>query len=414
VNVLRRVFQGVRDAWLMLGIALLMFVLLELGYRAQAGARRAIRGAGGSSIKGPYADSAWFPTYEREYVASFRLRWKPYVYFRRPFLSGEYINVDSAGHRRSVPGPKPARDTLRVFFFGGSTLWGTYQRDFATIPSVAAARLSESTPANAAIEVTNFGESGYVSSQELLELEMQLRDGKRPDVVVFYDGINDVASAVQAGVAGLPQNESNRVREFDFGRAISGTETGVGSDARAAVAIAGAVAQRFQVIQRIRASIARGGRSSRPPADMVSEIASVYAGTVDLVEALSRAYGFRAVYVWQPTLHASRKRFTPFESRMLSEMKTDPFQNSLFAVHQAMPAVLDSAIGRRVKSRFINEAGLFTGDTSSVFMDPIGHTTEAAIVTIVQGFLPTIRGMLDSVSVARRVGCASTRPPTCR
>ena len=46
---------------------------------------------------------------------------------------------------------------------------------------------------------------------EVLQLMLDLRTGERPDVVMFYDGINDVASAVQRGVAGDPQNESRRV-----------------------------------------------------------------------------------------------------------------------------------------------------------------------------------------------------------
>ena len=41
---------------------------------------------------------------------------------------------------------------------------------------------------------------------------------RRPDVVVFYDGINDVMATVQNGRAGLPQNEANREEDFRSGR----------------------------------------------------------------------------------------------------------------------------------------------------------------------------------------------------
>jgi lysophospholipase L1-like esterase len=251
----RKLGRALRDAWLMLGIALLMILVLEVCYRAQASGRRALRPTRSTgSIKSPYADSVWLPKYAAEYANTFQLRWKPYVYFRRPPFNGSMIQVDSLGHRRTIPGPQAATDTTHVFFFGGSTMWGSNLRDSATIASVTAQRLEQSAPPGMTFHVTNFGESGYVFTQGMLELQMQLRQGNIPDVVVFYDGINDVAAAAQRGEAGVPQNETNRSREFEFGRAIYGTETGVGSDWRAARAIGTAIAQRFQFVQRLTRS----------------------------------------------------------------------------------------------------------------------------------------------------------------
>src|SRR5439155_17899889 len=108
-------------------------------------------------------------------------------------------------------------------FFGGSTMWGTSQRDDHTIAAEAAHRLQALAGPNARVEVTNFGETGYVNTQELLQLMLELRAGHRPDVVVFYDGLNEVAATVQGGTAGLPQNESKRVAEFTMGRALDRT-----------------------------------------------------------------------------------------------------------------------------------------------------------------------------------------------
>ena len=49
----------------------------------------------------------------------------------------------------------------------------------------------------------------------MMELFLQLREGNIPDLVVFYDGVNDVFSAYQQGKAGIPQNENNREKEFN-------------------------------------------------------------------------------------------------------------------------------------------------------------------------------------------------------
>ena len=64
------------------------------------------------------------------------------------------------------------------------------------------------------VEVTNFGQIGYVSTQEALLLFEQLRKGNVPDFAVFYDGVNDTFAAWQSGTAGIPNDEYNREREF--------------------------------------------------------------------------------------------------------------------------------------------------------------------------------------------------------
>jgi lysophospholipase L1-like esterase len=404
VRGVRRLGQVVRDAWLLLGAVLLVLLVIELAYRGQAGARSAFRSLRGPGpIRSPYADSAWAPVLEREYVETFHEHWKPFVYFRRGPFSGSLMNVDSAGHRRTVGNAvaPAAKDTVHLFFFGGSTMWGTNLRDKATIASVAAQQLAAPAPAAVSTEVTNFGESGYVFTQELIELELQLRAGNVPDVVLFYDGINDMAAAAQYGAAGVSQNESNRSREFEFGRAVAGTENGGGSDLRAAGAIGAAILPRVQFIQRLFAMVARPAAAPRSTEWLARDVARIYAANVEIVEALSRAYGFRVLYVWQPTLYSTTKKPTPFEHLMLSEAAGNPLYALSREMNRVTSPVLDSTMKTRVGGRFIDEQALFAGDTSSVFTDPIGHTTEKAVLPIVAGFFPALSQLVDSARLSR-------------
>jgi lysophospholipase L1-like esterase len=106
-----------------------------------------------------------------------------------------------------------SRTPLKIFMFGGSALWGTGARDAFTIPSIFATQLQNK---GLATEVTNFGESGYVSTQEVSAMLLQLQKGQIPDLVIFYDGVKDMYSAYQQHVAGLPENEFNRVKEFNL------------------------------------------------------------------------------------------------------------------------------------------------------------------------------------------------------
>ena len=48
--------------------------------------------------------------------------------------------------------------------------------------------------------VRNYGETGWVSTQELIKLMLELkRTGRKPDLVIFYDGANDVYLPYQYG-----------------------------------------------------------------------------------------------------------------------------------------------------------------------------------------------------------------------
>ena len=114
----------------------------------------------------------------RENARCAHVRWEPYVYWRRLPCSGSYINVDAAGLRRTwAPPARPGRRPLRIFFFGGSAAWGTGVRDEHTVPSELARYLAA---AGIDAEVVNYGETGYVSTQDVIALLRELQRGHRP------------------------------------------------------------------------------------------------------------------------------------------------------------------------------------------------------------------------------------------
>src|SRR5262245_30798240 len=193
----------------MVGLTLLLALLLEGAARVVTAARAGLSGIDPRIHLDALAGTPWIEQYFDELFGSSRLEWRSYVYWRRrsPFRS-TYVNVDAGGFRRSWRDPRAAASArpIRIFVFGGSTLWGMGARDDFTIPSYLAKFLAEEVP-DARVEVTNFGELGYVSTQEVLSLEIALQRGDVPDIVIFYDAINDVFSSFQNGLAGSPQNE---------------------------------------------------------------------------------------------------------------------------------------------------------------------------------------------------------------
>ena len=71
---------------------------------------------------------------------------------------------------------------------GGSSLWGFGARDDQSIPSLVVHAMYER---GWRVELKNLAEIGYVSTQEFVALYRELQAGYRPDVVIFYDGVND-------------------------------------------------------------------------------------------------------------------------------------------------------------------------------------------------------------------------------
>lgn len=138
------------------------------------------------------AAAPWRQEYWQEYLA-LEYDYVPFLNSRVADVDGRYI-TSVGGERRSYVSDQVTSSSPEVWFFGGSALWGQGQRDLHTIPSVAARQAdADGTP----LRVVNFGQPGYTTWQSALLLEQQLAVRTPPDLVVFYDGADDVAVQVE-------------------------------------------------------------------------------------------------------------------------------------------------------------------------------------------------------------------------
>ena len=124
-----------------------------------------------------------------------------YLGYRLDALSRKYTNVVD-GARVSYQQPGDAKK-LTVWFFGGSAMFGDGQRDEHTIPSEFA-RIAESE--GIPVEVRNYGRPGIAMWQELELYEQLVGSGAQPDLVVFYDGFNDLAWQLNVLLTTVPVN----------------------------------------------------------------------------------------------------------------------------------------------------------------------------------------------------------------
>jgi hypothetical protein len=371
-----------RDGWLMVGIGLLMFLALEGPYRLQGAVRRQLRGADPVDSTAalpkshPYADSAWYPIFLRE-RRTLTARWEPFVYTRLRPVTGRYVHGDSAGLRPVPRYRVPSGTPLRVFEFGGSTTWGYYDRDSSQRPAVEARRLAA---AGFDAEVLNYGQLGYVSAQELLALVLELRRGNVPDAVVFWDGVNDVASARLNGRPGVGFREGEYGNDFEFN--LQRRKRGMRVDDALALR---SLASHSQLLARLFDITARPERIPPvpEPVGFCRRVMLDWVNQAKMIDHLAKAYGFVALTVWQPQWATSGRPQSEYERTQAAPKFSTPSDSGLDPHRIECSRMLDSVVATHTSESIVNLARLHSDDTATVFIDRFGHTAERA--TAIEG-----------------------------
>lgn len=385
--MLGRVAQAIRNVWVSLGVALLALILVESTIQGAFALRdRARQGddvVSEERLAAANPGGNWVREYLRELTDVLQEDWHSYVYWRSKPHQGQYINIDEKGIRRtwnsSVP---PSPHQLKIFMFGGSTMWGYGARDDFTIPSLVSKKLS--TQVANGVWVTNFGETGYVSTQEIIALMLELRRGNVPDIVVFYDGVNDSWAAFQSGEAGLPQNEINRKAEFNLRNQLNWRRGFVEKLAfyRLSRGIVGPLGA--------SPSEASGRRSFLLP-PLANAVVDTYLGNVRVVNALAQEFGFQAVFFWQPTIY-TKQNISEGEQRWYVRSRERGVRDApLFAEEYK---AFNESFQQKVKSgKFANVhdlSGLFADDARTIFVDRF-HVSEVGNDKIADAMARTLR-----------------------
>ncbi|MCB2221447.1 MAG: SGNH/GDSL hydrolase family protein [Bacteroidetes bacterium] len=286
-------FRRLREIWIIAGITLLIFLFIELFFRIFFLF---------SSDPDPrihadcYKNADWVADYYKEFNNCNASTWESYVYWRRIHFEGQFINVTKDQLRKTVFQHNPSSDydpLITIYMFGGSAMWGTGVRDEYTLPSLLGKEL---TKKGYRVEIINYGESGYVSSQELIELQLQLRAGYIPDLVIFYDGANDMFSSLQQNKAGLPQNENNREKEFNT---LSEKKKSflVFFESLKTLATMKFIRQKFISEPDHEALLSEYNLNQ-----LAEETIRVYNENLRLVFSLAEGYNFHSVFYWQPLI----------------------------------------------------------------------------------------------------------------
>jgi hypothetical protein len=252
-------------------------------------------------------------------------QYAPYVVWRaNPNIANDSTRIDENGYRLT-PGSSPDPEAYKVFLMGGSSMWGTSVADSGTISFYLQRDLP--TLMDRPVSVSNMAQIGFASTQEVIELMLQLRSGNIPDMVIYYDGFNDVSSAYTNGFAGghfsqtaIAERVEGRTEEFEM---LTFPE----------------VLFRYTNIWLLFTSL-RERASHREEGDysnlltystmgidkdsLAAAVVDAYLGNCRVVESLSESFGFECLFVWQPSIWVGDKPLTEYE-RTIAEGGFDFF-----------------------------------------------------------------------------------------
>ncbi len=346
---------------------LIVVLALELGLHAiDFVARRVKKNPDQVPFRGLYQGQPWAATLARESDKPHRDQvYHPYLTWISKPVQGQFVNIDRDAGRKTWNPPNLPAKSVTVFVFGGSAAWGYGARDDHTIAS----RLSELLNAHhPRFRVFNYGEPAYTFTQGVLYLITKLREGLRPDYVIFYDGFNDVYGAYQSGRAGTLHNVAlirekleSKPRQL-YGQAVA---EWLQENIYLYSKVVNKIYQHYHPEERYQEAGAR--LSDQELQALAKELVHYYAKSLELLDNLSRAYGFRYACFWQPALY-TEARVLPQETRIDVRLGDKKFAQLYRYTNQYL--------SRRHRPHFYNLAEAVKQRNTPYYLDLV-HMTEA-------------------------------------
>lgn len=203
-----------------------------------------------------------------------------------------------------------------------------------------------------------------------------LRDGHRPDYVLFYDGVNDVYSAYQSGTVGIHQNVSGireklKSKKLSPGRHIF---IGISNLAQKYSMIYGAI---YRIAENILSLEEEESGSSVPEySDTEIELLSKhiiesYKSTAELISYLAQSYSFRYLCFWQPVIF-TEDFVTEEEIFAASNMSKNVFEEEKL---NKLYSITNKHLHEVSIPNFHNISGALAERTNSMYTD-FCHLTE--------------------------------------
>lgn len=243
-------------------------------------------------------------------------------------------------------------------------MYGTGVPDWATLPSYLSRDLNADSPD--CVIVSNFGVEGYLTNQEIILLVELLKAGGHPNVVIFYDGLNDAGAAGPSFGPPKPHFYIETIKAR-----VEGSFSGRFDFVRDSYTLRLAGTIRGLLFQRHFSRSVLDELHTKAVATLDN-----YEANLGVAKALSRAYNFRIYCFWQPSLYYGHKPLVPFEQQL-------PVSDSWSRI---VTAVYQEADTRAAATRdFVFLGGIFDSVQKPLYIDqghlgPLGNQLAAQAI----------------------------------
>jgi lysophospholipase L1-like esterase len=264
------------------------------------------------------SNGAW-DAFQNRYLVGWIYR--PYIlYTPTPDASTGFVTTGPDGFR-ITPGNEPGaeEDGVLVYCFGGSTIWGWGESDDQTITAHLQNILSDSL--ECPVSVVNRGVMSWGSTQEMFHLMLSLWTGERPDLVIFYDGLNDF-NACRVGQPGetvrksFVENVLNRRPSRELARFNLLRETAIRSNI--VIVVTGLLGMNTEPgLSQVLAPARTEEGGMLPDSLVPMATLETMLGNYSIVRALGAYYDFRCLFVWHPIIFCSDRTVTAQEVEVL-------------------------------------------------------------------------------------------------
>lgn len=272
---------------------------------------------------------------------------------------GRWFNTDQ-GIRRTLFQPAVAAQT--VYLFGGSTVFNSEVPDEFTIAS----QLQRLVGGVADVAVVNLGVTSVHSGQQLSRLKADV-DLAQGDVVVFYDGVNDVMQRVvyesrEGYIVGKPRDEP-------FGAQL--------------------LRKLSDELDVVRVVMRLAGPERDYPTDLMQAAAEDYVAVQDSARAHAERHGASFFHFLQPTIY-TKADHNAYERKLLS-LVTASTDSSIRNAYLRTYPMMQARLAARDYSTDLT--GIFDGLERSPYLDfcHVGHVGNRLIA---ESIFATIRPAL--------------------
>jgi len=282
------------------------------------------------------------------------------------------------GYRGKYPASTKYPGEYRIIMVGGSAVW----EGEPSIPQLLEKTFHENKKTN--VSVYNFGVVGANSQMEFVTLTSEIIS-LNPDIIIFYDGANDVTHPLQYDPRpGYPFNflvyENNPflMRTYPFFTLMAYKSNLIRLLAR------NYFARHISKIDELRKQSGYGTEQWR------NKIASVYADHINKASIIANSFDARCFVFFQPMVYF-KNTLSANESNFVRNH--DPEKKHTLIVHKKIRNYIQLPVGS--KFIFRDLSGLFKNDSTEIFRDNV-HTLQESKEKIAKEIYSTLRSGINN------------------